>query len=77
MTLPPEKVGIAIAKAGKVCCRYHCYKRHGKTWDVKEGSNTDDIKHRTGKFLCPSRESLGLPNLGKAAAKYEEAWAGN
>ena len=28
-------------------------------------------------FLCPSRESLGLLNLGKVAAKYEEAWAGD
>ena len=75
--LPPEKSGISIAKAGKVCRRYNCYKRHGKPWDVKEGGNTGDIRHSTGKFLCPRKESLGLPYLGKSADKYEEVWAGD
>ena len=72
---PPEKLGIDIEKEGKVCLRCNCYKRHGEPWDVKEGGDTDDIRHMSGKFLCTSRESLGLPYLGKLDAKNEEAWA--
>ena len=75
--LPPKKSGIDIAKEDKVCLRYNCYKRNGKPWDVKEGGDTDDIRNRTGMFLCPSRESLVLLYSGKAAAKSEEVWAGD
>ena len=72
---PPNKSIIAIAKSGKVCWRYNYYKRHGKPWDFKEGGDTDDIRHSTGMFLCPSRESLELTYSGKVAAKYEKKWA--
>ena len=75
--LPPKKAGIATKKAGKVCWRHNCYKIHSKLWDVKKGGDTDNIRHRTGKFLYPSRESLRLTYLGKAAAKSEEAQVGD
>ena len=29
-----------------------------------------------GKLVCSSRESLGLPHLGKAADTFEKAWEG-
>ena len=54
--LPPKKSGIAIAKAGKLCSTYNCYKRHGKPWGVKEGGDTEDTRNINGNLLCPSRE---------------------
>ena len=63
--LPSETKGVAIGKAGKVRWRYSCYKRHGEPWDVEEGGDTGHIRHRTGKVVCSSRESLGLPYSGK------------
>ena len=32
----------------------------GKPWGVKEGGDTDIIRHRTVKFLCPRIESIGF-----------------
>ena len=75
--LPPKKAGIDIAKAGKLCWIYNCYKRHGEPWDVKEVGDIDDIRHRIGNLLFPSRESLGFAYSVKVAAKYEEAWSGD
>ena len=69
------KLGTAIANSVKVCLRSNYYKIHGKPWDVKDGGDIDNIRHRIGKFLCPIRESLGLPYLRKAADKSEEVWA--
>ena len=47
----------------------------GEPWGVKEGGDTGYIRHMTGKLLFPSLESLGLPYLIKADARYEEAWS--
>ena len=56
---------------------YNCYKRHDKPWYVKKGGDKYDIINITGKFLCLILESLALPYLVEAAAKYEEAWSGD
>ena len=37
MPSPPNKAGVSIAKASKVCWRYNCYNRHSEPWDVKGG----------------------------------------
>ena len=71
--LTTDKAVISIGKSSKVYSRYNCYKRHGEPWDFKEIGDPGYIRHRTGKFLCLIRESLGLPYLVGVADRYEEA----
>ena len=42
-----------------------------------DGGDTGYIRHRTGKNLFLSRESIGLPYLGVADSISEEAWVGD
>ena len=72
-----DKAGVDIGNTGKVSSGYNFYRSHDWTWDVKEVEYTGYIRHMTGKLFFSSRESLGLKYPGGAAAKSEEAWAGN
>ena len=61
--LPSEKACIDIINTGIFCSRYNCWKRHGTTWDFKEGGDTGYIIHRTDGLLYSSKESLWVPGF--------------
>ena len=65
-----------MAKAGKLCWIYNCYKIYKEPWGINEGGDAGNIIDIIFNILCPSRESLELPYLVKAAAKSEGPWAG-